>query len=290
MSTTSSVAVTFERILVPTDFSEVSRQALEYAKTIARQENAELLLVHVSPPVDLINPPEAAWIDISEVQSIQQEQLEQNSAALRSEGYRARSVSATGPLCDELLSIAQQYKANLIVLGTHGKKGLERLMLGSDAEAVVRHATCPVLSVGPAVPDRKGKPWQIQEVLCATTLTPASARVVAFAHRLAGVLEAELLLFNVRDPKAEDDVDWESFQEAFHHFVPEDLGARTWLHTRLANASPAENIVDLAAHRGSSLIVMGAHGASSAATHLPRGTVARVLHEAPCPVMTLLEP
>lgn len=163
-------------------------------------------------------------------------------------------------------------------------------MLGSDAEAVLRHATCPVLSIGPAVPDLKGKPWQIREVLCATVLTPDSAKVVAFAHRLAAMHEAELLLFNVRDPKAEDDVDWESFQEAFHRFVPEEVGTRTWLRTRLANASPAESIIDLAKDRGSSLIVMGAHGASPAATHFHRGTVARVLYEAPCPVMTLLEP
>lgn len=176
------------------------------------------------------------------------------------------------------------------MLGTHGRKGLDRLMLGSDAEAVLRHATCPVLSIGPAVPDLKGKPWQIREVLCATVLTPDSAKVVAFAHRLAAMHEAELLLFNVRDPKAEDDVDWESFQEAFHRFVPEEVGTRTWLRTRLANASPAESIIDLAKDRGSSLIVMGAHGASPAATHFHRGTVARVLYEAPCPVMTLLEP
>ena len=63
MATMNPVAVTFERILVPTDFSEISQLALEYAKVIAKSGNSELLLVHVSPPVALITPPEAAWID-----------------------------------------------------------------------------------------------------------------------------------------------------------------------------------------------------------------------------------
>ncbi len=89
MTTMNPVAVTFEHILVPTDFSDVSQRALEYAKTIAKQGNSELLLVHVDPPLNLITPPEAAWIDGSEIQAMHQEQLKQSGDALVSEGYRA---------------------------------------------------------------------------------------------------------------------------------------------------------------------------------------------------------
>jgi nucleotide-binding universal stress UspA family protein len=290
MATMNPIAVTFEHILVPTDFSEISRLALEYAKAIAKLGNSELLLVHVNAPMDLITPPETAWVDVSDVQSIQEEQLEQSGAALRSEGFRAKAISVTGPLYDELLSTVSQYKAGLIVLGTHGRKGLERLLLGSDAEAVLRHAHCPVLSVGPAVPSLKDKPWRIREVICATSLTPSSAAVVAYAHKLAAMYEAELVLFHVKSSsEPEDDVDWVSFEEAFHQYVPEDLGKRSWLRTRLASASPATSIVDLAKERGSDLIVMGAHPTSSVATHFARGTAAKVLAEAPCPVMTILQ-
>jgi nucleotide-binding universal stress UspA family protein len=284
------VAVKFERILVPTDFSEISQRALDYAKVIAKQGNSELLLVHVNPPIDFITPPEAAWIDASEVQSVQEEQLEQSGAALRSEGFRAQAISVTGPLYDELLSTVKQYKVDLIVLGTHGKKGLERLLLGSDAEEVLRHAGCPVLTVGPAVPNLQDKTWRIREVICATTLEPRSAEVVAYAHKLAAMYEAELVLFHVKSSsEQEEDVDWMSFEEAFHHYIPGDLGQRSWLQTRLASASPGTSILDLAKQRSSDLIVMGAHPASSVATHLPRGTAAKVLAEAPCPVMTILQ-
>jgi nucleotide-binding universal stress UspA family protein len=290
MATMNPVAVKFERILVPTDFSEISQRALDYAKVIAKQGNSELLLVHVNPPIDFITPPEAAWIDASEVQSVQEEQLEQSGAALRSEGFRAQAISVTGPLYDELLSTVKQYKVDLIVLGTHGKKGLERLLLGSDAEEVLRHAGCPVLTVGPAVPNLQDKTWRIREVICATTLEPRSAEVVAYAHKLAAMYEAELVLFHVKSSsEQEEDVDWMSFEEAFHHYIPGDLGQRSWLQTRLASASPGTSILDIAKQRSSDLIVMGAHPASSVATHLPRGTAAKVLAEAPCPVMTILQ-
>jgi nucleotide-binding universal stress UspA family protein len=289
MATINPVAVTFEHILVPTDFSETSQRALEYAKIIARQNNSELLLVHVNPPINLVTPPETAWIDESEVQTRQEEQMEQSGAALRSEGFRARAISLTGPLYDELLSAIKQYKVDLIVMGTHGKKGLERLLIGSDAEAMLRQARCPVLSVGPAVPDLKDKTWRIHEVICATTLEPRAAEVAAFAHKLAAQHEAELVLLHVKNADSEEDVDWVSFEEAFHQYVPEDLGKCSWLRTRLASTAPGVSIVDLAKERGSDLIVMGARPASSMATHLPLGTAAKVLVDAPCPVMTILQ-
>jgi nucleotide-binding universal stress UspA family protein len=286
MATLNPVAVTFERILVPTDFSAMSQRALQYAKSIARQGNSQLMLVHVSPPINMLTPPEAAWIDESEIQQRQEERLEQSGAALRSEGYRALAISLTGPLYDELHAAVKKYDADLIVLGTHGKKGFDRLLLGSDAEAVLRHSHCPVLSVGPAVPDLKGKQWSLREVICATTLDPRSAEVAAYAHKLAAQQRAELVLFHVQN--RQEDVDWESFEEAFHSYVPKDPGTRSWLRSHLASAAPGTSIVDLARQRGTDLIVMGARPASSMATHLAPGIAATVLAEAPCPVMTLL--
>jgi nucleotide-binding universal stress UspA family protein len=289
MTTVSPVTVTFEHILVPTDFSEVSERALEYAKSLAKQGNSELLLVHVNPPIDLITPPEAAWIDVSKLESLREEQLEQTGAGLRSEGYRARVISLTGALHDELLQAVHDNKVDLIALGTHGRKGVDRFLAGSDAEAVFRQAPCPVLSVGPAAPALQGEEWTLREVICATTLKPSSAELVAYAHKLAAQHGAELVLVHVKDGGREQDADWASFEEAFHHFAPEYLGKGTWLRTRLASAAPDVTIVDLARQRGSDLIVMGARPASSMATHLPPGTAAKVLLEAPCPVLTLLQ-
>ena len=290
MTTTHPVAVTFEHILVPTDFSEVSLRALEYAKTIAKQGDSELLLVHVNPPVNLITPPEAAWVNASELQGLEEEQLEQSGGALRSEGYRARALSLTGPLYKELLSAIERNKVDLIVLGTHGKKGLARLLLGSDAEAVLRHAHCPVISIGPGMTNVQGKTWRLREVVCATTLQPHSAEVIAYAQKLAAGNGAELVLLHVKDAGNGEDVDLVSFEETFQYHALEDLGKSSWLRTHLGDAGPGVRIADFAKQRGSDLIVMGARPASSMATHLAPGIAARVLLEAPCPVMTVLEP
>ena len=222
MATMNRVAVTFKHILVPTDFSDVSQRALEYAKTLARQGDSELLLAHVDPPVNLITPPEAAWIDQSEVQTMHEEQLQQSSAGLISEGYRALAISLTGPLYDQLLSAIEEYNVDLIVLGTHGRKGMDRLLLGSDAEALLRHARCPVLSVGPSVPDLLNKTWSIREVLCAVTFDQRSAEVAAYAHKLAAQFEVELVFFHVKSPGSQQDPDWTSFEKAFHQHVGDE--------------------------------------------------------------------
>lgn len=282
------VAVTFEHILVPTDFSEVSKRALEYAKTLAKQENSELLLAHVSPAANLIATPEAAWIDAMDIEGLEERELQQRGAALRSEGFQARAISLVGPLCDELLSTIAQNKVDLIVLGTHGRKGFERLLVGSDAETLLRHAPCPVISVGPGVAE--DKTWDLREVICATTLEPHSSELVAYAQKLALEHGAGLVMLHVKNVLNETDVDWVSFDEAFHYYALENLGKCSWLRTGLRNASPGMRIVDLARQRGSDLIVMGARPASSMATHLSPGIAARVLLEAPCPVMTLLQP
>ena len=288
MATTHPVAVTFEHVMVPTDFSDVSQRALEYAKTLAKQGNSELLLAHVSPGADLITSPEAAWIDAAGIAGLDEQQLEQSGAALRAEGYRARTISLNGPLYDELLSAIKKYQVDLVVLGTHGRKGLERLLLGSDAEALLRHAHCPVISIGPGVAENKT--WQLREVICATTLQPHSAEVVAYAQKLALQHGAGLILLHVKDVGTEADVDWVSFEDAFHYYAVDDaLGKSSWLRTRLGVA-PGVSIVDLAKQRGSDLIVMGARPASSIATHLAPGIAAKVLLEAPCPVLTLLQP
>jgi len=289
MATVNTVVVTFDRILVTTDFSEMSERALQYAKAIAKQDDSQLLLVHVSPPVNLVTPPAPTLIDEGKIQAAQEERLKQSGAALRSEGYRARTISLSGPLYDEVLSAVEHNEVDLIVLGTHGRNVYDRLLLGSNAEAILRHAHCPVLLVGPQARALDDETWRLREVICATTLDPRSAHVAAFAYKLATQQGAELVLFNALNPESQEETEWVAFEDAFHHYVSEDLGSCSWLRTRLATTAHGTSIVDLAKQRRSDLIVMGAHPSSSMATHLNPGTAAEVLIDAPCPVMALLE-
>jgi nucleotide-binding universal stress UspA family protein len=292
MYTISPVKVTFEHILVPTDFSDVSLHALEYAKALAGHQKSELLLVHVNRLPDAVIPPEAAWIDELELLQQEQKQLEQSTEALRSEGFRARAIWLTGELQDEILSVVRRRKVDLIVVGTHGDRGLERFLAGSDAEVVLRHALCPVVTLGPAVRDSRHVAWPPREVLCATDLDPRSAGIAAFAYLLARQHDAKFVLFHADSPGHKQNVSWTAFDQAFRKYahVPEGLEAHLSFRTWQGNEAPGTRIVDLAKERGSDLIVMGARAVSSIATHLTRGTAPKVAAEAPCPVMTLHQP
>jgi len=140
--------MTFERILVATDFSDSSQQALELALRIAEKFGSELTLVHSweAPnysyaaglyfPLDVVAPIERAAVA----------RLEEATTQLRLRFPMAKSLLRAGVPWEELLSAATQIKADLIVMGTHGRRGLERALLGSVAEKVVRMARVPVLT------------------------------------------------------------------------------------------------------------------------------------------------
>ena len=129
------------KILVPVDFSDQSAAALEYASAFAKDYGAELLIVHVIEPV------------IQDLEGIEPiEAVEGLQAALRdvrpkdeSIGYSHRMLD--GPPADAILRLAEEESVEMIVMGTHGRTGFKRLIMGSVAEEVVRKAACPVLTL-----------------------------------------------------------------------------------------------------------------------------------------------
>jgi nucleotide-binding universal stress UspA family protein len=141
--------VSFRRILVATDFAESAESALGCAVQLARHHGAELILLHVY--MDLPAYPE---ITAGQVEAIYEEQrrwvedaLERRARAARAEGLLARARFKTGPAASTIAETAAEEHVDLIAVGTHGRSGLDRLIVGSVAERVVRLASCPVLVV-----------------------------------------------------------------------------------------------------------------------------------------------
>jgi len=287
MATLPLVAVGFERILVPTDLSDISGRSLKYAKSIARQNQSQLFLVHINQALNPITPPEAVWIEEEGAQEQLEQQLEQAGEALRSEGFRAKAFSVTGAVCDKIISLVNENKIDLIVMGTHGRSGLDRLVFGSDAEAVLRKVSCPVLVIGPKAESVKDQVWHPKRVICATTLDSNLASVAAYAYRLSVHYQGAFMLFNIEKPgPIIDDSDWLHFENAFKKNLA-GLGSSISLRTLLSDNRPGQKIVDVAKEHRADLIVMAARTASVTATHLVSGTVPKVFAEAPCPVMTI---
>jgi len=140
-------------ILHPTDFSEHSRQAFELACALARDYGARLVLLHVAVPLEVVG--EGVLVPILlDNQTELKEKL--HGLAAPHGNLRVEHRFERGDAATEILQVAQKVRADLIVMGTHGRTGLGRLLMGSVAEQVVRRAPCPVLTVKVATSDAGG--------------------------------------------------------------------------------------------------------------------------------------
>jgi len=288
MTTLTSTSVAFEHILIPTDFSDASERALGYAKSIARRYQSDLFLIHVNQPINAVSPPEATWIDMQAIQVQLEEQMEQAGMALRSDGFRATALSVPGTVREEILSAIKANKIDLVVMGTHGRRGFDRFLLGSDTEGVSQRVNCPVLVIGPAVPAPGKDAWLPRRVICATALDPASAAIPAYAYLLAQQHGADFLLIHLEDlNKPVMKTDWPAFEKAIAQHLPSGIKAERITRTLFSDSLPGHQIVEVAKERQADLIVMGAHIGSGAATHFIRGTAAQVFAEAHCPVLVM---
>jgi universal stress protein A len=130
------------RILVPLDFSGKSRQALRYALPIAQKFSARIHLVHVLP-----EPGKTPKDEVTRQRTAALKRLGEMSVTLLPPRVRAEHVVLTGKPADEILTLATKQSIDLIVLTTKGRSGLKRVLVGSTAEQIMRHAPCPVMSV-----------------------------------------------------------------------------------------------------------------------------------------------
>jgi nucleotide-binding universal stress UspA family protein len=142
----------FHTILCPLDFSEPSQKALQAAVEIAGQFRAELVLVHVIPPAAPGIPvdPTYAFGGTEEYEKAVRTKVEEQLSLVAQrlpEGLKSRNVIASGNAADEIVRIANEQSADLIVVATHGLTGWRHLVFGSVAEKVIRHADRPVLVI-----------------------------------------------------------------------------------------------------------------------------------------------
>ena len=144
--------INLKRILVPTDFSESARHALLYGTSFAREYEGELLLLHVVENLtvgyasDLFPVPMAEVFD--EISGYAKAELAKLGAEVKEKGLAVRELVVQGKPSAEIVRVAREETADMIVLGTHGKGMLDKALFGSTAERVIRRAPCPVLTVG----------------------------------------------------------------------------------------------------------------------------------------------
>jgi len=133
-------------LLVPVDFSDTSQKALEHAKNLSTRLGADLVLLYVFEPPMMLYPDVSPGL----IESIYQESLPASQRALEALGKKvgaARTIFREGNAGTEIVRVAGEISPELVAIGTHGRKGIKRILLGSVAEYVIRHSTIPVLTV-----------------------------------------------------------------------------------------------------------------------------------------------
>ncbi|HMK23066.1 MAG TPA: universal stress protein [Terriglobales bacterium] len=287
----ANLRLTFSNVLLPTDFTSVSTQAFAYARTFAKAYGARILVTHAVPP----NPPvfipmepvplqfDAEWKDA-------QEQMERIQSSPFLEGTLHEGVLERGELWNVLQDVMQRHAVDLIVLASHGKHGLKKLVLGSAAEQIFRKADCPVLTIGPQVPLPRDEAATFKRIVFATDFSAGSLAALPYALSLAEENQAHLTLLHVRPMVPVQHQPWaqDHAKQKLEALVPP--GASDWCEptTLVSFEFPAEGILHTASAENADLIVMGVHkGAPVASAHLPWAIAYEVVCHAKCPVLTV---
>jgi nucleotide-binding universal stress UspA family protein len=303
-------------ILVPLDFSGQSRQALQVAVPLARQQRAKISLVHVVPPVTplVTFPGDGVYLPVPgdnlNLLRATRAQLNRLAAELLPKNLTGKKLVREGNAAHEVVAVARSIRADLIVLSTHSRSSFQRVVFGSTAERIVRHAPCSVITVRRQPGMSTGKksaagktaypqrlPWK--RILVPLDFSLTSLRALEAALPLAMRSGAALYLLNVVEPNpyaagmdgamlvtpdaARLRESRKQLPRVAEHFVPESIPVTSLvLRGRAAGV-----IVETALQNRVDLIVLSTHGHAGLDRLLLGSTAEQVVRHAGCPVLVV---
>jgi nucleotide-binding universal stress UspA family protein len=284
--------IEIRNILLATDFDATTESALHYSLAIARRYGAKIYLVHVVRP-DLIQFGTAdnrgalddAWRDA-------QRHMTDLLIAGHLQGVEHQVVVEQGEVWPVLSRKMSELSIDLLVIGTHGRGRIGKLLLGSVAEEIFRQSTCPVLMVGPKAPHPSGK--GLGRILFCTGFSAHSLHAGVYAFSMAQRQGAELTILHVSPDTPDSPQEREKLRQAacsrLMALLPKDtvLEHPAQCLTEFGNA--AERILSVAQELKPNVIVMGVRQPVGFARRLKWATAYEVVSNAPCPVMTVRTP
>src|SRR6516165_2694547 len=240
---TAKTRTRFENILFATDFSPAAARAIPFVKELARHFQSNLVALHTRPPLfNSVTRPMTWATDVEAEKISEQEHLEEllNTFA----GINTEVLIEEGDIQSRLNDAIQKHNTDLVIIGTHGRTGVAKILLGSVAEEIFRTVACPVLTVGPHSDTAKAN---IREILFATDFASEAPAAAAYAVSLAQEFEARLTLLHVvPEPKPGELVSWfdvlESSTQMLRKLVPPEAEAWCKPEFFVARGDPAERI------------------------------------------------
>lgn len=287
----ASLRITFNNVLFPTDFTSASDAALLYAQALARNFGSKIFVTHaVTPYPPVFLPMEPVPIELDSMWHDAEQSL---THFLDLDGLKNtlhQGILERGELWNVLDDVIHRHSVDLIILGTHGKHGLSKLVLGSAAEQIFRKASCPVLTVGPHVGRPSTGSALFKQIIFATDFSAGSLRALPYALSLAEESQSHLILLHVVPlvPLHQQDQVAAKARERLQELIPP--GTTDWCRPEcvVRFEFPAEGILSVAESQKADLVVMGVHKvAPVAASHLPWAIAYEVVCHATCPVLTV---
>jgi nucleotide-binding universal stress UspA family protein len=284
-------------ILCPVDFSDPSREALRYAFRFTERFSATLVVLNVVDPL-LANVSSLYQTDLLEESRAELRTFVDEAASPASAASAGVKLLATsGQSEDEILRIADQEQAGLIVIGTQGLSGYRKLFFGSTSERVLRRTQVPVLAVPLVERPDAASPPALDPIVVPVDFSASSVHAARLAARLAANLKAGLVLLHAlqplhtvgrwREQAQTQETSSRTEAESRMKVLVDAMDATTPVETVMRTGGPADVIADVATERKAGLIVMGLQGAGGLLGSAPGSVTYRVLLLAPAPVLAV---
>lgn len=281
--------IKLKHVLFATDFSEASLAALRHVAALARHYGSKVYLGHVIEPEAYpsmlrIGPASGTFREAD--QDIEKQLLYLSHSKLL-EGVPHEILVLHGELSHALTEFIREQSIDLAVLGTHGRSGFKRFLLGSAAEKIFRHARCPVLTVGPRTYKVRGTEAGFRHILYPTDLSEQGGIAGRYAISLAAEYSAHLTVLHISpDPIVTDALLTRDLEQKMQRLVPAE--AEPWCNADylVDHGDPAETILKVAREELVDLIVLDVRKPGALAMFLET-TAYQVVAEAACPVLTV---
>ncbi len=300
MAIAAQSRILFQNVLIATDFSACSRAVLPYARSLALQYDSTLFLAHVIPTETV-----GLEANVESTESIALHEMEDLESDENLQGLRHIPLIETGDAWHVLRELVLKLGMDLVIIGTHGRTGLSKIVMGSVAESIFRSAPCPVLTIGPNVPSYHD--GDFKHLLCAIDPNSRNHYAELLAASMAQKRDARLTLMHVAETNADADLAkpmLELIASEFKTIQPPD--------TLVQAGERFQKILNAAAARQADLIVLGVDRPTIIPSHLTElayrvvlgapvnalmtgewetdaalHLAYRMVCEAPCPVLTV---
>jgi nucleotide-binding universal stress UspA family protein len=282
----STMGPAFTNILATVDMSDADAPPLRYARLFAEKFSAKLTVMYSDPvafPADVAGPVSGYYGPATpEHHAKLRDEVARHVGAILG-GFPHEIEATVGRPTFAILRVAEERQADLIITGSHRRRGWIRALLGSVSDGVLHGARCPVL----VAPEIRGASdvAAVTKVLCPVNFTEAARESLKVASRITAAFDAFLLIAHVVEPDATNDADADE-KRVHDWIVPELQGSNAYRHMVLRGGA-AERVLDVADETRSDLLVIGAQHRFFRDTTVMGTTTERLLRFSSCPVLVV---